>query len=416
MSGKIRLWLQGSVHGNEPAGEQAILAFLGKLDANETWAKLVLEKVEIFVLPRYNPDGVAYFQRPLATGYDPNRDHTVLQRQQTRHIKELLITFNPHVVLDVHEYTPTYFVSDSGVWVKAQDALFSAAKSPNIHKDIIALSEGLFTDTVFAALESNGMRTAPYFKVPEENVDEPVLDELNPALEAGENSYGLLQSLSFLCEIRGIGLGDQHFRRRVASGLIVVETIIQLVVDNSDLVHSTVESARRDFTDGIDEVIIEVKARTTDITMEFINSEDGSKVAVPSQFKNTTYPEKVLTRPRPEAYIFPGAWSDVAERLRVFGVEVEQTSEEYLGTVEALTIDTLSLANTRHQGIVGTSVTTSSRTREVRFPKGAYRVSTKQKNAAYAFVTLEPENPTSYVRYNVILVARHEEYPVYRIL
>src|SRR5687768_17486312 len=99
---KVRVWLQGGVHGNEPAGDQALLALLGKMDANQTWASSILENVDILVLPRYNPDGVAYFQRYLATSFDPNRDHTKLARQQTRDIKSLVMSYAPHVGVDLH--------------------------------------------------------------------------------------------------------------------------------------------------------------------------------------------------------------------------------------------------------------------------------------------------------------------------
>ncbi|MBE3045176.1 hypothetical protein IMZ48_22020 [Candidatus Bathyarchaeota archaeon] len=306
-------------------------------------------------------------------------------------------------MLDSHEYNPTVFLGASEQWIKAQDAQFSAAKNPNIHKEITALSEGLFTNTVFGALESHGLRTGPYFTAATGN-DTLVLVEATSAAEAAENSGGLVQALSFLSETRGIGIGDQHFHRRVASGLIVAETTIQLAVDNFDLVYDTVERARKDFTEGIEEIIVVDEPHATDIKMEFIDSRDGSVVAVQAQFMNNTFPDIILTRPRPEAYIFSGAWSDVAVRLRVFGLEVEELSEEYSGTVEALTVETVELAESRHQGVVERTVTTSAHTREARFPKGAYRVSTRQKNAAFAFVTLEPENLTSYVRYNIIPV------------
>jgi len=58
-SGKLRAWIQGSVHGNEPAGDEATLALLGAMDANATWAASFLEAMDIIVLPRYNPDGNA---------------------------------------------------------------------------------------------------------------------------------------------------------------------------------------------------------------------------------------------------------------------------------------------------------------------------------------------------------------------
>jgi hypothetical protein len=56
---KVRIWIQASVHGNEPAGDEAVLAFLGALDADPAWAAEFLEKLEIILLPRYNPDGNA---------------------------------------------------------------------------------------------------------------------------------------------------------------------------------------------------------------------------------------------------------------------------------------------------------------------------------------------------------------------
>lgn len=412
--GKIRIWLEGAIHGNEPAGDQAILAVLGKLDANQTWAQSVLEKAEILALPRYNPDGVAYFQRYLATGYDPNRDLAALQRQQTRVLKRLQTDFNPHIILDAHEYNPTNFLGEDEQWVKAQDAQFSAGNNRNIHRDIVELGEGLFTDTVFATLESHGMRTGAYFTAPQ-GTDDLVLSASASAAETAKSSGGLIQALSFLSETRGISIGDQHFRRRVACGLIIAETIIQLAVDNSDLVYETVEGARQEFTKGVDEIAVLDDPRTVNISMEFIDASNGSVVAVPAQFVNNTGSEIVLTRSRPEAYIFSRGWSDVAERLRTYGLEVEELSDEYSGTVEAFTIETVELAESKHQGIIETTVTTSTHDREVKFPKGAYRVDTKQQNAAFAFVTLEPESLTSYVRYNIIAVEEGDEYPVFRI-
>lgn len=104
---KLRVWIQGGVHGNEPAGDQAVLALLGKLDANETWTASLLQRMDIILFPRYNPDGVSYFQRDLASNLDPNREHTKLARPQSRAIKQLLSSFSPHITVDMHEFTGT---------------------------------------------------------------------------------------------------------------------------------------------------------------------------------------------------------------------------------------------------------------------------------------------------------------------
>ncbi|KAM0323630.1 hypothetical protein ACHAQA_008565 [Verticillium albo-atrum] len=413
-SQKIRVWFQGGVHGNEPAGDQALLALLGKFDANETWALSILEKVDVLVLPRYNPDGVAYFQRQLATGFDPNRDHALLQRQQTRDIKKLLNSFDPHVALDAHEYTASTPLGAQQQWIKAQDGQFSAVKNPNIHKDVRQLGEGLFTNTIYSTLEARGFRTGPYFTAPTGRND-LVLTEPGSISQAGHNSAGLAQTLTFLSETRGIRLGDQHFHRRTASGLLIAETILQITVDNADLVYNTIEDARKAFISSSEDIIVIDEARVIDTTMEFIDARNGTLVQVPVQYRNNTPSTPVLTRARPEAYVFSGAWSDVAERLRVLGVQVDVLENEFADTVEALVVESVELASSRHEGVVHAILTTQPTTREVRFPKGAFWVSTRQKNAAFAFVALEPENIASFARYNIIPLDRGEEYPIFRV-
>jgi len=103
-SSKLRVYLQGAIHGNEPAADQGVMALLGKMDANQTWTANLLEKLDILVLPRYNPDGVSYFQRQFGSNIDPNREGTKLAKQQSRDIRSLISSFNPHVVADMHEF------------------------------------------------------------------------------------------------------------------------------------------------------------------------------------------------------------------------------------------------------------------------------------------------------------------------
>lgn len=124
--GKLKVWLQGGVHGNEPAGDEALLALLWKMDADQEWTESILATQDIVVLPRYNPDGISYFQRTLATNYDPNRDHIKLARQQTRDIKTFFSEFGPHIAVDMHEYGAAGRYATN--YSNAADGMFSAAK------------------------------------------------------------------------------------------------------------------------------------------------------------------------------------------------------------------------------------------------------------------------------------------------
>lgn len=101
---KLRVYIQGAIHGNEPAADQSILALLGKMDANQTWTASILEKMDIKILPRYNVDGVSYFQRQLSTNLDPNREHFKLMREQSRSIKRVVSAWSPHIAVDARKY------------------------------------------------------------------------------------------------------------------------------------------------------------------------------------------------------------------------------------------------------------------------------------------------------------------------
>ncbi|KAH8667714.1 hypothetical protein BGZ61DRAFT_498229 [Ilyonectria robusta] len=379
---KVRVWMQGGVHGNEPAGDQALLALLGKLDANATWATSLLEKLDILMLPRYNPDGVAYFQRYLATNLDPNRDHTKLASQQTRDIKELVMGFAPHVGIDCHEYSANRAYGE---------------------------------DSKLAAMESRGLRWAPYV-VGTPSVSPVVFTETGSEARIGDTSVALNQAVMFLTETRGIMLADQHFQRRVATGLTMVETIVQTAADLAEDVYDIVEGARAKFISSDDDIVITDYARSTNITWNFLDLDSNKLVDLPIEFFNTTPMVANLTRARPEAYLIPRAWSGVVSRLEAAGVEVERLKSEFRGEVEALNIAGSILAATGYEGVALNTVTTETILKTVRMPAGSFWVSTRQKNAAHAFVTLEPEGVDSYASFAVIPVSTGDEYPVYRVM
>lgn len=389
-SSKVRIWLQAAVHGNEPAGDQAMLALLGKMDANQTWASSVLDKAEIMILPRYNPDGTSYFQRTLATNYDPNRDHTKLARQQTRDIKKTFTTFAPHVVADMHEYTAS--ARYGGLYVPGADALYSAAKNLNINQEIRTLSEELFAPAIGADLVAKGLRWEPYVTGASSMDPNSTITYYEAGSDAkiGRNGMGLTQAVTFLFEMRGIGIADQEFHRRTVAGLSMLESTIQVAVDNAEQVIETIEVGIESFISSTEPIVITDGSEMSMRNWTFVEYESGSVVQVPVEFYSTTPVIANLTRPRPEAYIIPRAWADLLTRLEASGLEVERIPQTYRGRVEALTIETALLEESYYEGAVLATVTTNSTMLDVELPAGSFRVSTRQKNAALAIVALEP--------------------------
>lgn len=415
-STKVRVWIQGAAHGDEPGSDQAVLSLLGALDANQTWTQGLLEKLDIMVLPRYNPDGVFYLQDTFATNLDPNRDHIKLARDQTRRIKETFNEFNPHIALDMHEYSAT---RQYGPYYHASDAMIAPSKNLNIHPDIRATVESLFVPQIGAALDDKGLRWTEYVTgTASDDVNANVsFTEAGSEARIGRNALGLTQTITLLSETRGITIADQHFQRRVATGLTIASKLLQIAADNAKEVYHTVESSRRHFTESREDIVVtDYSDVVTDKSTWFIDVASDDLIEAHVPFKSSTPKVANLTRSRPEAYIIPVAWHDVATRLKTLGLEMETLQDEYEGPAEVLTVETSTNGTELYEGAHLSAVTMSTNERHIRLPAGSFWVSTQQKNAALAFTALEPENVDSYVTFGIIPLVVGDEYPIFRIL
>ncbi|EYB24064.1 hypothetical protein FG05_12533 [Fusarium graminearum] len=380
-SNKLRVYLQAAIHGNEPAADESVLAFLGKMDAEPEWAA----------------------------------EHLKLMRGQSRGIKRLIGEWNPHMALDMHEFTvPTIY---GGNYQHGSDALLSGGINPNIHPAIREQLLDFFIPAVGEELESHGLRWEPYVTGASNRTEGSRIAFTEAVTEArtGRNAVGLTQTISFLLEMRGIRIANQHFQRRVATALIKIQTILELARDNADKVKSIVENAREDFINSDKDIVITDSYVPENRTFTMIDQRNGSVVQVPIDFKRTTPSVANLTRARPEAYIIPRTWIDVAERLEILGLKVEKLDYEFRQTLETLVIESSVVEPKLYEGTYLNTVTTNTTIREVVLPVGSFYVRTKQQNAALAFIALEPENIDSYVKFNIIPVQAGMEYPIFRI-
>lgn len=362
-------------------------------------------------MPRFNADGVAYVQRFLASSYDPNRDFAKVASQQIRNLQAPVTDFDPHISIDCHETSARARLGPEGQYLPAQDGMFSAFKNLNIHPSVRHLAEGTFRDNIAAAVEGRGFTHSPYVVSPDpENLvfNEFIMDN------DGFDQVGLSQGIAYLSEPRGISIGDQRFRRRTASTLTVIEAIVRTAADNAEDVLGTFGDARKNYTNSDQEIIISSYPRQTDISWDFIHI-NGSAVSVPITFGNNTPANANLTRARPEANIFSCAWADVAERLTLLGVEVETLEEDFVGEVQAYNITSTTAATSKFQGVAQTDVVAELVMRNISIPAGGFKVASRQRHAAHAFVRLEPEAQSSFARWNIVNVGKGDIYPVYRI-
>jgi hypothetical protein len=350
---KLRIYIHGSMHGDEPGGEAGVSSFLGKLNNEPAWAAAVLEKADLLLLPRYNADGVAYFQRLLASSsFDPNRDFSKATRQQTRDLQALVTDFDPHIWVDCHEYGAGAARGSNQEYLPAQDGQFSAFNNMNIHPSIRQLAEGLFRDEIAAAMDERGFKHSPYVvsSDPENLVSNGFITDND-----GFDHVGMSQGIAYLSETRGIDIGAQHFRRRAAATLTVIETIVRTAVDKADSVFEKIEDARANYTDSDEEIILSSYPRTTNITWDFIHI-NGTVVSVPITFNNNTPAIANLTRPPPQSLHLLARLGRCHRTLKPIRCRNRDSRAGFVGEVEAYNITSVQLAKTKFQSVGQTAV------------------------------------------------------------
>jgi hypothetical protein len=115
-TGKLRVYIQGNIHGGEVEGKESAQMLLRDLaqGKHSEW----LQSMVLLIAPIYNADGNERIsltnrgrqhgpiggmgQRPNAQDLDLNRDHMKLGSPEARSMARLMSDYDPHVSMDLH--------------------------------------------------------------------------------------------------------------------------------------------------------------------------------------------------------------------------------------------------------------------------------------------------------------------------
>lgn len=98
------LWITANVHGNEPAGGDAVLKLLYQLaDRDDCVSQAILGNTLVGLIPSQNPDGRANNVRTNAYAFDMNRDWFARTQPEVAHKLDLLWKYPPQLYVDEHE-------------------------------------------------------------------------------------------------------------------------------------------------------------------------------------------------------------------------------------------------------------------------------------------------------------------------
>jgi hypothetical protein len=162
---KIKVWMQGGLHGNEAASTEGMLYLLHQLLNNAKYTEL-LNSIDLAIVPMANIDGYEKQNRYAANGLDLNRDQTKLMAPESISLKQAFSDFNAEVALDFHEYRPYRkdFAQLGAFGITSRyDAMFLYSGNLNVPKNIRTLTDTLFVKNARNVLDLNTFKHHDYF-------------------------------------------------------------------------------------------------------------------------------------------------------------------------------------------------------------------------------------------------------------
>ncbi|RQO51262.1 peptidase M14 [Variovorax sp. KBW07] len=393
----------GQQHGNEPAGGEAVLA-LAQQFASGPGAAL-LQKVNLVLVPRGNPDGAEHFTRVTANGIDVNRDHLLLRTPEARLIAVATLRFRPQVVLDLHEFTVGGRWIDKFGAVMKYDGLLQPATVGNLDAAIAASAQRDYIDAIQAAFTQAGLQGFKYHTTSggKAATDRTVsMGGVQP--DTGRNVSGLHQSVSLLLEVRGVGLGRAHFARRVHTQVLAATTVIETAARQGPaLMQLTAQAGQRAKAEACHgDVVVEAWQTTTRQRLDFLDAKSGEEKAVEVEWRAAEPLKIANARPRPCGYLLAASETTAVQRLQMLGVRVERIDNAAPWQVERYEI--LSQTDGQRQDARGAiedgeairAYRVRPRTGRAVVPPGSFYVSLAQPLSPLVSAALEPDSQNSY--------------------
>ncbi|MEY8192582.1 M14 family metallocarboxypeptidase [Peribacillus simplex] len=423
-SHKPLIWIQGQIHGNEPASGESTLVLAQWLAEGKLGD--VLDKVNVAIVPRVNPDGSYYFKRYTANDMDANRDYLKVEYPEVQTIHQSIDDYEPEVILDVHEYTvnpaPLKKVGAKGS-IASYDLLISSAKNLNIPKQLRKASDELLLPNVFKALEKEKLSYHDYYTLA--TSDDGVLTATEGSTEAriGRNALGLKNTMTYLIETRGINIGRTDFKRRVFAQATAQAAFIKTTAEQAGKVKKAVKQAETEVVqkgrkaNDHDKIVITSENKLVkDQKLTVVDLATAKMADASIDWLDSTDAYPTLVRDRPTAYILPPEYKNIAKKLQLLGVEVKQLKKPMKIAVESYSVKDLNVSAELESGHSTREITTTVTSTTRDFPKGSYVFDMAQPDANFIPLALEPEGIDSYVTFNFIPAEKGKELPIYRYM
>jgi murein tripeptide amidase MpaA len=392
-SGKPVVLISAQVHGDEPAGKEALMLFARDLAFGPL--QELLAQVVFVLAPQLNPDGAEAGEwgiRNNLRGRNANRDYLRLEDPGIRaFVQDVVAGWRPHVIVDLHELVGPPRIYDFYTSFPRDMA------GPTLNFE---LTRSELVPAIVAALEAHGHTHFPYHRVPPGLVDDPSVGVSAGSYGAQAlSSYGGAQAaVTLLYESVRARDAREGLQDRVVRHQVALEAMARFVAENGGRVVATVKGerdalvergARWDPADSIAIRLRQVPSREEDYRLLW----QGDTVRLRVPVLDSAVVE--IGRVRPVAYLLEPSREEVARHLELHGLQVVRLEAPARAAGESLRVESVERGSAQYEGYVPRVFTTSLVPRELEIPAGAFLVRMDQPAARIAAFLLEPDNENS---------------------
>lgn len=393
--------LIGQQHGDEPAGAEALLVVARELA--QGLLEPMLDRINVIVVPRANPDGAEAGKRVTASGIDMNRDHLLLQTPEAQALARLVRNYRPIAVIDAHEYTVAGRYLEKFHALQRYDMLLQHATTANLPEFITKAALEWYRQPVLKALETQGLTHEWYYTTSSKSEDLRMsMGGTQP--DTGRNVNGLKNTVSMLLETRGIGIGRAHIQRRVHSHVTAVTSVLHSTVDRADKLEQVRSYEARDIAAQAcrGEIVVEAGPTLTQRELIMLDPETGADLPLRVDWNSSLQLKTLKKRPRPCGYWLAANATEAIERLKLLGVQVMRVAEA--GSTLVDTYQETRRESAERQDVRGAvagggaiiRVQITPTRSAIDIPVGSYYVPLNQPLANLVVAALEPDTQNSY--------------------
>lgn len=408
----LKVWLQGGLHGDEPASTEGLLYLLTQIFEPEN-ADL-LNHFDWAIVPIANIDGSEKQNRYAANGLDLNRDQTKLMIQESVQLKTALCSFEPDLALDFHEFRPyrmDFLEMGKAGLGSAYDLMILNSSNLNVPQNQREITQKYFVDPLKKELSELQYRSHDYYS-PRTDLDNLYLNQGSSSARSSATNFALTGAIATLFEVRGVGLGRTSLKRRTHITYLCAISYLKSAMKHTNQVLDVLNNPTLS-----DKVIISTTSKrfNQSILMVDLHSKDTMSIVLPT--KDAKRMKIKEARKMPDYYLVHPNAVEILERLNWFQLKCDTIkSPETISVEQFSQINACNVASTEYEGVFRQNCNYQTETQSILFPKGTLKFPVNQRKGRILLELLEPDASNSLISFHVIDAQKYPVLPYYRQL